>query len=91
MKQFDDTIITNMIHSIVEMPHAVVPLIHQRMFGTKINYHYLQVEWNQTEHQDCVYQFLLTNYGHLVKALSKESLLGLFDDDAIDTGVSTYI
>jgi hypothetical protein len=41
--------------------------------------------------QDCVYQFLLTNYGHLVKALSKVSLLGLFDEDAIDTGVSTYM
>ena len=66
-----------------------VPLMQQRMYGTKINYHYLNVELNYTEENDCVYQFLVTHYSKWIKNLTKESLLAIFMEEDITSGVNT--
>ena len=84
-----DTEITAMNFTIIDIPQTEVPLMQQRMYGTKINYHYLNVESNYTEENDCVYQFLVTHYSKWIKNLTRESLLALFMEEDFTSGVNT--
>ena len=88
-KQNYDTEITNMTHTIIGIPDAAVPLVNQRMFGTSVNYHYLQVESNDAQDGDCVYQFLVNHYGKWIKNITKQDLLKLFDEEELSSGVDT--
>jgi hypothetical protein len=59
------------------------------MFGTSVNYHYLNVESNDAQDGDCVYQFLVNYYGKWIKNISKHDLLKLFNEEELTSGVDT--
>jgi hypothetical protein len=78
-----------MEHQVIPIPNVQVPVLQQRMYGSVVNYHYLQVESNTTENNDCVYQFLIKNYSRYIKNIDKNVLMQyLYDDDGI-FGVNT--
>jgi hypothetical protein len=71
-RQNYDTEITRMEHQVIPIPHSQLPLLQQRMYGTVVNYHYLQVESNTTENNDCVYQFLIKNYSKYIRKIDRK-------------------
>jgi hypothetical protein len=44
-RQNYDTEITRMKHQVIPIPNVQVPVLQQRMYGSVVNYHYLQVEF----------------------------------------------
>lgn len=73
--------------TVQQAPEEAIPLLNQRMFGTVVKYHYLQVDENESQTNECVYDFILKNYK--IKGLNKAKLLELFNETSSSTGVTT--
>ncbi|KAI9326614.1 hypothetical protein BDR26DRAFT_941086 [Obelidium mucronatum] len=71
------------------VPHQQVALLEQRMFGTVLNYHHLNLEPNFTNENICVYQHLITTYSKHIKGVTFKGLMNIFEEGEIDTGVTT--
>ncbi|TPX48064.1 hypothetical protein CcCBS67573_g10219 [Chytriomyces confervae] len=68
---------------------VLVALLEQRMFGTVLNYHHLNLEPNFTNENICVYQHLIDTYSKYIKGVTFDGLKGIFEEGEIDTGVTT--
>ena len=71
-------------------PDLPCHLIHERMYGVSLKYHYLPVEPNVSSNMECVYLYLLDCYGRYIKSLTKESLLEIFGETNPKNGVTTF-
>lgn len=88
-KQLYDTRVEKVDFKTKPVPDEPVELVHQRMYGVAINYHYLRVEPNDSATNECVFQYLLSNYQRYYKKLTKEYLMELFQIKDSTQGVST--
>jgi hypothetical protein len=88
-RQNYDTEVTRMEHQVIPIPNVQVPVLQQRMYGAVVNYHYLQIESNTTENNDCVYQFLIKNYSKYIRNIDKSVLMEYLYDDDGTLGVTT--
>ena len=79
LKQAYESTITGMDYVTEDVPATSVDLMDQRMFGTVLRYHYLDVDANESPGYDCVYQYLLN---------TRQKLLDLFKEESESTGVT---
>ena len=71
-------------------PDLPCQLIHERMYGVSLKYHYLPVEPNVSTNMECVYSYLLNCYSRYIKSLTKESLLEIIGETDPKNGVCTF-
>ena len=70
--QYYPTAVESQVLKTSQVPEiAEDDILHERMFGVAIQYHFLPVEPNQSPSKECVYQYLLERYSQL-KTLTKE-------------------
>ncbi|KAI8836004.1 hypothetical protein BJ741DRAFT_686289 [Chytriomyces cf. hyalinus JEL632] len=79
-----DVEITRIEYEAVMAPIRQVHLMDQRMYGTVLSYHSLRIDPNQTDQNDCVYQYLLKTYSKHIKDLSEEKLREIFFEEEFD-------
>ena len=87
--QVYETKVINVLIETEAIPLQVNPLEEERMYSLKVNYHYLNVEHNQSNDLCCVYNFILEKYGKHLKKLTRQKLMEIFEEEDDKNGVTT--
>jgi hypothetical protein len=83
------TDITGIDYRIEDVPDTMVKVVDQRMYGSVLSYHHVNVDANEADNGNCVYQYLIKEYQPKKKSICLETLLEIFKEKDECNGVTT--